>query len=84
MKDMEELSLKNNEINSLKKMIENIDATNKLAQINAKTHEQKAIRLGEQIKGLQKELTFTEKISFVKNHLWKNIIEAIHTQWPSI
>ena len=81
---MEELTLKNNEINNLKKMINDLEATNKLALINAKTHEQKAIRLGEQIKSLQKELTFTEQISFVKNHLWTHIIEAIHTQWPSI
>ena len=81
---MEEMSLKNNEINSLKKIIENLESTSKLAQINAKTHEHKEIRLGEKIKGLQKELTFTEQIAFVKNHLWKNIIEAMHSQWPSI
>ena len=78
------MSLKTNEINNLKKIIYNIEAINKLALINAKTHEQKAIRLGEQIKGLQKELTFTEQISFIKNHLWTSIIVAIHTQWPSI
>ena len=65
-------------------MIENLEATNKTTLINVKTHEQKAIKLGEQIKSLQKVLTFTEQISYIKNHLWKNIIEAIHTQWPSI
>ena len=36
------------------------------------------------MKNLQKELTFTEQISFIKNHPWTNIIEAIHSQWPSI
>ena len=59
---MEDLSLKNIEINSLKKTIDNLEATNKLALINAKTHEQKAIRLGEQIKGFQKEITFMKQI----------------------
>ena len=59
-------------------MIENLESANKIAQINAKTHEQKEIRLGEQLKNLQKELTFTEQISYIKNHLWINIIEAIH------
>ena len=84
VKAMEELSLKTNEINSLQNMIQSIEATNKTTLIIAKNHEQKAIRLEEQMKNLQKELTFTEQISFIKNHLWTNIIEAIHSQWPSI
>ena len=38
VKAMEEMSLKTNEINSLNKMIDNLEATNNLALINAKTH----------------------------------------------
>ena len=65
-------------------MIQSLEATKKKALITFKNHEQKAIRLEQQMKNLQKELTFTEHISFIKNHLWTNIIEAIHSQWPSI
>ena len=66
---MEEFSLKTNEINRLNKMIGNLESANKIAHINAKTHEHKAIRLGEQLKNIQKELNFTEQISYIKNHL---------------
>ena len=84
VKAMEEMYLKTYEINRLNRIIENLERENKTAQINVRTHEQKAIKLGEQLKNLQKELTFTEQISYIKNHLWTNIIEAIHNQWPSI
>ena len=47
VKAMEEMSLNTNEINNLKNLFENLEATNKTALINAKTHEQKVIRLGE-------------------------------------
>lgn len=39
VKTMEEMSLQTNEINRLKKVINNLEDTKKLAQINAKTHE---------------------------------------------
>ena len=84
VKAMEEMSLKTNEINRLTKMVENLENSNKLAQINAKTHEQNAIRLNEELNKLQKELTLKEKISYIKNHLWNNVIESIHDVWPSI
>ena len=84
VKAMEEMSLKNNEINSLKKMIQNMEVSNKAALINANNYEQRAKRLEEQVKSLQRDLIFTTKISYIGNHLWTNIIEAIHLQWPSI
>ena len=65
-------------------MIENLEDQKKLAQINAKTHEQKAIRLNEELKKLQKELTLKEPMSYVKNHLWNKIIETINDVSPSI
>ena len=78
------MSLKNNEINSLKKMIQNMEVSNKAALINANNYEQKSKRLEEKIKILQKYLSFTAQISYIRNHLCTNIIEAIHLQWPSI
>ena len=33
---------------------------------------------------MQKEVNFSEQVSYIRNHLWTNIIEGIHLQWPSI
>lgn len=65
-------------------MTENLEKTNKSTQINAKIHEQNANRLSEEVKKLQKELTLKDQISYIKNYLWNNVIEAIHDVWPSI
>ena len=81
---MEEMPLQTSEINRFKKMVDNLENTKKLAQINAKTHDKKSIRLNEELKKLQKELTLKEQISYVKSHLWNKIIEAINDVWPSI
>ena len=78
------MTLKTNEINSLKKQIQIMEASNKTTLINANNYEQKANRLEEQVKILQKDLSFTTQVSYIINHLWANIIEAIHLQWPSI
>ena len=45
IKAMEEMSLKNNEINSLKKTIQSLESSNKNALITTKGHEQRANRL---------------------------------------
>ena len=81
---MEEMTLKTNEINNLKKKIQNMEVSNKAALINANNYEQKSKILEEQVKSLQKDLSFTTQISYIRNYLWTNIIEAIHLQWPSI
>lgn len=83
-KSMEEMKLKTKEINSLKKTIQTMEVSNKATLINANNYEKKAKRLEEQVKSLQKDLSFTTQISYIKNHLWTNIIEAIHLQCPSI
>ena len=62
VKSMEEMSLQTSEINRLKQVIDNLEDTNKLAQIKAKTHEQRANRLNEELKKLQKYLTLNELI----------------------
>ena len=78
------MSLQTNEINKLKKVINNLEDTKKLAQINAKTHEQRANRLNTKSKNLQKYLTLKEPIPYVKNQLWSKVIEAINDAFPSI
>ena len=61
-----------------------MEVSNKTTLINANNYEQRAKRLEEQIKSLQKDLNFTEQIYYIRNYLWKNIIDVIHLQWPSI
>ena len=58
-KAMQEMTSKTNEINSLKKQIQIVEVSNKAALINANNYEQKAKRLEEQVKTLQKDLSFT-------------------------
>ena len=60
--EMEEMTLKTNEINSLKKNIHNMEVSNKEALINANNYEQKAKILEQQVKSLQKDLSFTTQI----------------------
>ena len=74
VKAMEIMSLQTSEINILKQEMENLENTKKLAQINAKTHEQRANRLNEELKNLQKELTLQEPISYIK----KPYVEQYH------
>ena len=73
---MEEMYLKTNEIKRLTKMVENLEKSTKLAQLNAKTHEQNGNRLSEELKKLQKELTLKDQMSYIKNYLWNNVIES--------
>ena len=40
--------------------------------------------MSEELKKLQKELTLRDQISYIKNYVWNNVIEAIHDVWPSI
>ena len=63
------MTLQTNEINRLKKLIENIEDTKKLAQINAKTQEQRANRLNVELRNLQKDLTLKEPMYYVKYQL---------------
>ena len=84
VKAMEDMSLQTSVINRLKKVIDNLEDTKKLAQINAKTHEQRNNRLNVELKNLQQDLTLKEPMSYVKNQLWNKIIEAINDVWPSI
>ena len=74
VKEIEEMTLKTNEINSLNKNIQIMEVSNKESLINANNYEQKSKRLEEQVKYLQKGLSFTTQISYIRNHLWTKII----------
>ena len=49
-----------------------------------KNEEQKANRLNDQLKKLEKDLTLKEPMAQAKQQLWANIIESINDIWPSI
>ena len=49
-----------------------------------KNEEQKANRLNEKLKKLEKYLTLEEPMAEAKQQLWSNIIESINDIWPSI
>ena len=78
------MSLKNYEINNLKKANQDLESSYKNALITSKRHEQRANRLEEKVKTLQKQVNLSEQVEYIKNYLWTNIIEGIHLQWPSI
>ena len=84
VKSMEEMSLKNTQINNLKKANKDLKSSYKNALITSKGHEQRTKALEEQVKSLQKEVNFCEQVKYIKNYLWNNIIQGIHLQWPSI
>ena len=84
IKAMEDMSIKDQEIISLKGTIKNLEASNRDALITSKGHEQRANRLQEQVKILQQQVNLTEQVAYIKNHLWTKITKGIHSQWPSI
>ena len=81
---MEDMSIKDKEIISLKGTIRNLEISNRDALITSKGHEQRANRLQEHVKILQQQVNLIEQVSYIKNYLWNNIIQGIHLQWPSI
>lgn len=81
---MEDMSLKDKEILSLKGIIKNLKTSKRDTLITSKGHEQRADRLQEQVKILQQQVNLTNQVAYIKNHLWTKIIEGIHSQWPSI
>ena len=81
---MEDMSIKDKEILSLKGIIKNLETSKRDALITSKRHEQRADRLQEQVKILQQQVNLIDQVAYIKNNLWTKIIEGIHSQWPSI
>ena len=45
---------------------------------------QKAARMSERLKALEKDLTLKEPLGQAKEQLWANIIDSANDIWPSI
>ena len=81
---MEEMFIQTNEMNKLKEKVNILETDYKLPKIMHKEEQQKAARMNERIKGLEKELTLTEPIGKAKEQLWDNIIDSVNDIWTSI
>ena len=56
----------------------------KLSQIQQREETQKALRMGEKVNVLEKDLTLQKPLGQTKEFLWANIIDSVNDIWPSI
>jgi len=71
-------------MNKLKEKVTSLETDYKLAKIMHKEEVQKAIRMSERLKALEKNLTLKEPLGQAKEQLWANIIDSINDIWLSI
>lgn len=84
VKAMEDMSFQTTEMNKLKEKVTNLETDYKLTQIMHKEEVQKATRMNERIKSLEKKLTLKETLGQAKEQLWANIIDSFNDIWLSI
>lgn len=49
-----------------------------------KEEEQKAARIKEKLKSMERDLTLKDPLGEAKEKLWSNIVDSIHDIWPPI
>jgi len=81
---MEEMSIQATEMNRLREKVASLETDYKLAQLKQKEEAQKAQRMSERIKVLEKYLTLEKPLGKTKEMLWANIIDSVNDIWPSI
>ena len=81
---MEEMSIQTIEMNKLKEKVTSLETDYKLTQIMHREEQQKATKMNERIKILEKELTLNEPLGQAKEQMWANIIDSVNDIWPSI
>ena len=79
-----EMSIQATKLKRLKEKAVSLETNCKLAQIQQREEAQKAPRMGEKIKVLEKYLTLQKPLGQTKEMLWANIIDFINDIWPSI
>lgn len=70
---MEEMSIQTTEMNNLKEKVTILETDYKLAKIMHKEEVQKAARMSERLKALEKDLILKETLGQAKEQLWVNI-----------
>lgn len=81
---MEEMSIQAIEMNKLKEKVTSLETDCKLAKIMHKEEVQKAMRMNERLKAMEKDMTLEEPLGQAKELLWANIIDSANDIWPSI
>lgn len=71
-------------MNILKEKVASLETNYKLAQIMQKEEAQKANRMSEKVKALEKDLTLEKPLGHAKELLWANIIDSVKDIWQSI
>lgn len=84
VKAMEEMSIQATELKRLKEKVASLETDCKLAQKQQKEEAQKALRMGEKIKVLEKVLTLQKPLGQTKEMLWANSIDSVNDILPSI
>jgi len=84
IKATEEMSIQATEMKRLKEKVASLEIDCKLAQLKQKEESQKAQRMGERIKILEKDLTLEKPLGQTKEMLWSTIINFVNDIWPSI
>lgn len=82
IKVMEEMSIQATKLKKLKEKVASLETDCKLAQIHQREETQKAQRMGEKIKVLEKYLTLQKPLGQTKEMLQANIIDFVNDIWP--
>ena len=77
VKALEEMSIQATELKRLKAKVPSLEIDYKLAQIQQREETQKALRMGENIKVLEKDITLQKPLRQTKEMLWANIIDFV-------
>lgn len=78
------MSIQAIELKRLKEKVPRLETNCKLAQSQQRQETQKALRMVEKIKVLEKYLTLQQPLGQTKEMLWANIIDHVNDIWPSI
>lgn len=78
------MSIQAIEMNRLKEKVASLEIDYKISQIMQKEEAQKANRMSERVKAMEKDLTLEKPLGQAKELLWANIIDSVKDIWPSI
>jgi len=84
VKAMEEMTIQATKMKNINENVAKLEINCKLAQLKQKEETQKAQRMGERNKILEKDLTMEKPLGQTKEMLRANIIDSVNHIWPSI
>jgi len=81
---MEEMKLQVTELQKVKEKFTTLEKKYDISKINYAEEMRKNKGMAQQIKALEKDLTFEKPLTDIKKILWTNIIDSINDIWSSI